>query len=105
MLPMMDTKTGPHVQAKFSIKSLLSHFHGHTMPSFQLGNQFFFSFLPHSSARRNFFVSRPPAKPVSSPEEPITRWHGTITEMGFLPMAAPTARTAFTLPIFLAIAA
>jgi len=31
---------------------------------------------------------------VSDPSLPITRWHGTMMMMGFLPLAAPTARAA-----------
>ena len=52
-----------------------------------------------SSASRNALASRPPAKPVSLPVAPITRWHGVTIEMGFLPLAAPTARTASGCPI------
>src|SRR5262249_52476227 len=58
-----------------------------------------------SCASRNALVSRPPAKPVSSPADPITRWHGATIEIGFLPLAAPTARTASGLPICRAICA
>jgi outer membrane usher protein len=58
---------------------------------------------PASSFSRKAFASRPPANPVSSPDEPITRWHGTTIEMGFRPLAAPTARMAVGLPICLAI--
>src|SRR5205823_3364877 len=38
--------------------------------------------------------SRPPPNPVSAPLAPTTRWHGTMMGMGFLPLAAPTARVA-----------
>ena len=48
-------------------------------------------------------MSRPPAKPVGLPVDPITRWHGATIEIAFLPFAAPTARTAFGRPICLAI--
>ncbi len=54
-----------------------------------------------SSASRNALASRPPANPVSLPVAPITRWHGVTIEIGFLPFAAPTARTASGLPICL----
>jgi hypothetical protein len=33
----------------------------------------------------------------------MTRWPGAMIEIGFLPFAAPTARTAFGLPIAFAI--
>ncbi len=49
------------------------------------------------------FTSSPPAKPVSLPVDPMTRWHGAMIEIGFLPLAAPTARTAAGLPICVAI--
>ena len=38
--------------------------------------------------------SSPPAYPVSVPSEPMTRWHGRTTGIGFAPFAAPTAREA-----------
>ena len=56
-----------------------------------------------SISRRRSFASRPPAKPVSEPSLPITRWHGATMEIGFFPFAAPTARKARCLPIELAI--
>jgi hypothetical protein len=59
--------------------------------------------FPLSSPRRRSFASRSPAKPVSSPVDPMTRWHGAMIEIGFLPFAAPTARDALGLPICLAI--
>ena len=31
---------------------------------------------------------------ISAPEVPTTRWHGTMTETGLRPTAAPTARLA-----------
>jgi outer membrane usher protein len=37
------------------------------------------------------------------PFDPMTRWHGTMIEIGFFPFAAPTARTAVGLPICRAI--
>jgi len=43
-------------------------------------------------------VSSPPAKPVSFPDDPMTRWQGTMIDTGFLPFAAPTARVARGLP-------
>lgn len=48
-----------------------------------------------SKASKRALASSPPANPVNLPVEPITRWHGAIMEMGFFPLAAPTARTAF----------
>src|SRR3569833_901023 len=51
-----------------------------------------------SSSKRRCFASRPPAKPVSAPLLPITRWHGATMEMGLRPLAAPTARYAVGLP-------
>jgi hypothetical protein len=36
-----------------------------------------------SRASKCAFASRPPEKPVSSPVDPITRWHGAIIAMGF----------------------
>ncbi len=47
-----------------------------------------------SNASKRALASSPPANPVNLPVEPITRWHGAIMEMGFFPLAAPTARTA-----------
>jgi hypothetical protein len=47
-----------------------------------------------SSASRRALISRPAANPVSAPVDPITRWHGAMIDTGFLPLAAPTARTA-----------
>ena len=37
---------------------------------------------------------RPPPYPVRPPDAPITRWHGTMMLLGFLPLARPTARDA-----------
>ena len=37
------------------------------------------------------FRSTPPPYPVSFPEAPITRWHGTTIEIGLRPLARPTA--------------
>ena len=54
-----------------------------------------------SSASRRALASSPPANPVSLPVEPMTRWHGATIDTGFLPFAAPTARTAAGLPICL----
>ena len=51
-----------------------------------------------SSASNLVLASRPPANPVRLPDAPMTRWHGAMIEMGFLPLAAPTARTALGLP-------
>jgi outer membrane usher protein len=56
-----------------------------------------------SSVNRKALASRPPANPVRSPVEPMTRWHGTTIEIGFRPFAAPTARMAVGLPICRAI--
>jgi hypothetical protein len=52
---------------------------------------------------KDALVSRPPANPVNWPLEPITRWHGTTIDRGFLRLAAPTARTALGRPICRAI--
>ena len=41
----------------------------------------------------------PPAKPVSAPLAPTTRWQGTRIGAGFRPVAAPTARAAGGRPI------
>jgi len=51
-----------------------------------------------SRVNRKAFASRPPAKPVKAPDAPMTRWQGAMIEIGFLPLAAPTARTDFGLP-------
>ncbi len=59
---------------------------------------------PLSIPSRRSFTASPPANPVNAPLEPITRWQGAMIEIGFLPLAAPTARTAVGLPICRAIA-
>ena len=69
---------------------------------FRSVHNFLASWLPSSESRRSL-ISSPPANPVNFPEAPITRWHGTMMEIGFFPFAAPTARMAFTFPICLAI--
>src|SRR6185437_10956604 len=46
-----------------------------------------------SCARSHSLVARPPPKPPSPPAA-ITRWHGTTTGSGLLPMIAPTPRAA-----------
>ncbi len=56
-----------------------------------------------SCANKNCFLGNPPAKPVSDPLTPTTRWHGTMMLCGFWPIAAPTARTAFGFPMWRAI--
>jgi hypothetical protein len=56
-----------------------------------------------SRASRQALVSSPPANPVNFPVEPMTRWHGAMMEMGFFPIAAPTARTALGFLICFAI--
>ena len=38
--------------------------------------------------------STPQPYPVSDPSAPITRWHGTMIEIGLRPLASPTAREA-----------
>src|ERR1700733_931336 len=58
-----------------------------------------------SRRSKNALVSRPPAKPVSLPFDPITRWHGAMIEIGLRPFAAPTARIARGEPISFAISA
>src|SRR5690349_3921364 len=57
-----------------------------------------------SNASMRRLVSMPPGaeKPVSLPVLPITRWQGTRTGQGLLPIAAPTAREAAGLPMALA---
>ncbi len=47
------------------LETLLASFHRRPLTS-----------RPVSNASKRFFASRPPAKPVSLPVEPITRWHG-----------------------------
>jgi outer membrane usher protein len=61
--------------------------------------------FPLSSLSSRSFAARPPANPVSDPLDPMTRWHGAMIEIGFLPFAAPTARNAVGLPICLAMSA
>ena len=56
-----------------------------------------------SRVSKRSLMSRPPAKPVSLPSEPTTRWQGAMIEIGFLPLAAPTARAALARPIWAAI--
>jgi len=41
----------------------------------------------------------PPPYPVRLPLAPITRWQGSTRGMGLRPLAKPTARQAFGLPI------
>ena len=55
-----------------------------------------------SRAKSAAFACRPPAKPVSDPSEPMTRWQGTMIDNGFLPLASPTAREALAEPMALA---
>src|SRR5262249_20289465 len=38
-----------------------------------------------SRRRRCSFTASPPAKPVSAPLDPITRWHGVTIEIGLRP--------------------
>src|SRR5205823_13206468 len=52
-----------------------------------------------SSARLR---SRPPVYPPSPPPVRRTRWHGTTIGMGLAPRALPAARTARSLPAFVA---
>jgi hypothetical protein len=66
--------------------------------------------FPHATSSRapsntnsRRFSSKPPPKPVNDPFAPITRWQGTITEMGFAPFASPTALTLLGFPIRAAI--
>ena len=47
-----------------------------------------------SQSSSQAFIGNPPAKPVSFPFDPITRWHGTMIGSGFDPLANPTARAA-----------
>ena len=49
------------------------------------------------------FSANPPPNPVRLPSAPITRWQGTISAMGLLAFAMPTARAAPGRPIALAI--
>src|SRR6516164_539335 len=58
-----------------------------------------------SCESRNRLACRPPANPVRSPLDPMTRWQGATIEIGFQPLAAPTARAAPGLPIALATSA
>src|SRR3546814_2535994 len=44
-----------------------------------------------SNASRNCFAFNPPAKPVSDPFAPTTRWQGVMIDTGLRPFAAPTA--------------
>lgn len=44
-----------------------------------------------SSASRKRLRSRPPPNPVNDPSLPTTRWHGTTSANGLLPVALPTA--------------
>src|SRR5688572_11718430 len=47
---------------------------------------------PRSWSSSQRLRAMPPAKPVSEPFAPITRWQGTTTATGFLLLARPTAR-------------
>ncbi len=44
-----------------------------------------------------------PSDPVIDPSAPMTRWHGTMIEIGLRPLASPTAREPFGWPIALAV--
>ena len=72
-----------------------------------------FSFKAHRPANKGLWRScvsshrfryKPPAKPVNEPFEPITRWHGTMINRGFLDNAIPTALDAPCLFTFRAMA-
>jgi hypothetical protein len=52
-----------------------------------------------SRRKRYSCAAMPPAKPVSAPLEPISRWQGAMIAIGFRPLAAPTARDALGFPI------
>ncbi len=52
-----------------------------------------------SRSSRKRLRPRPPPYPVRLPSAPMTRWHGTMTETGFLPLARPTARDADSWPM------
>src|SRR5699024_6991916 len=56
-----------------------------------------------SNASKYSFLSSPPPYPTIFPFVPITRWHGTTIEKGFLLTAPPTALTAFGFPMETAI--
>ena len=58
-----------------------------------------------SCSRSQRLRPRPPAKPVRAPFAPTTRWQGTMMLHGFIPTAAPTARTALGLPTLTATSA
>ena len=71
------------------------------------------SFKSHRPANKGLLRScisshrlrcKPPAKPVNDPFEPITRWHGTMINKGFLDNAIPTALEAPCLFTFRAMA-
>jgi len=70
----------------------------------KLGSSFYLHPIP-SLFRRICLLFIPPANPPSLFAEVSTRWHGTTIDIGLLPTAVPTARTAFGLPIALAIVA
>src|SRR5450432_152233 len=57
--------------------------------------------LPGGDSRssRKRLRGKPPPNPVRAPDAPITRWQGMMMQIGFLPLAAPTARTAAGAPI------
>jgi hypothetical protein len=45
-----------------------------------------------SSERSRALICSPKANPVRAPFAPITRWQGTMRQMGFVALARPTAR-------------
>ena len=54
-------------------------------------------FMPASNSNNIFLAASPPPYPVNLWLLPITRWQGTNMEMGFVSLAAATARMALGL--------
>jgi len=52
------------------------------------------AFSDPSCSSNHFLRHSPPAYPVKVPSEPITRWHGMMTAIGFFPFALAIARIA-----------
>ena len=52
-----------------------------------------------SNSNKARLRSSPPPYPVRLPFAPITRWHGTMIDKGFAPLASPTARDAVGWPM------
>src|SRR5579872_4564722 len=112
---MFDPHPRASVRNSEKAESGEAYLYGITVTPDMFGNAYVVSFASHfllsfcwlsffpSKANKHALTSSPPANPVNLPVEPTTQWHGAIMEMGFFPLAAPTARAALFLLICFAI--